>query len=275
LVLWLDAEGMKTAYTLSELAPSDSLIVVVADTLDAYGSGHHDVWAGSVGLVVVSVPQKEDGGEWLVGDETNELFAHEFAHGMGLLDEYNYGEPPDEDFPELRNVWKPESTAEDDPMATSTKALPWEDALKRDSAVPVCTLAGMKPCYGYLDAARNVQPCSEMDPNCAYVTRACQERSMFCVDFPCPGPIPGGCPQDIDPKLDLEIHPKCDDFAGAWEGAYYYTTKYYRSRRHCWMKEPGENIEFCDACRIYLNKYLCAYGDPLTCPAWEPTTGGC
>ena len=68
----------------------------------------------------------------------------------------------------------------------------------------------------------------------------------------------------------------CDKYAGAWEGAYYTPKGYYRARHHCRMQEIEADFEFCQACAIYIHKYLCAYGDPNTCVSdWATTMGGC
>ncbi len=273
LIVWLTAEGMKRAYALAELAPSVSMIVVIADAYDSYGGGHDEVWPGDVGLVVVSVTQLLDTatGEWLVDPNANSLFSHEFAHGMGLLDEYNYGSPPDPEFPTMRNVWNPKLSNPADPITAATDTIPWGRALASG-----CTVANMKACYGYLDSSGNVQPCSGIDTNCAYVTRGCQNRAMYCVDFPpCPGTSPAGCPSDIDPSLQLEVFDKCNDQAGAWEGGYYQPTGNYRSRRYCRMEDIIKGPDFCDACLIYLNDYLCVFGDKSTCPNWDVTKNPC
>lgn len=274
LVLWPTSEGMKRAYTLSEYASSISLIVVVADANGSYGGGYDEVWPGNVGLVVVSIPQIYDSvNGWLVDPNANNLFSHEFAHGLGLLDEYiGYVASPDPSFPELRNVWNPDPADSANPMATSTKQIPWKAALGRAASAASCTQFALKACYGYDDGTGTILQCSSADPNCAYVTRGCQNRAMYCVDFPsCT--MPAGCPTGLPPDQFLDVWSGCNTHAGAWEGAYYQQTGLYRSERYCRMQEITAGHDFCDACLIYLNDYMCA-GDP-SCIEWEVTRNPC
>jgi hypothetical protein len=280
-VLWMESGGLKEAYRLAGLAPSISLVVVIANVAHGYGAGYSEVWSGSIGLVVVGVPQECDAvtGKCVIDDAAYYLLSHEFGHGLGLLDEYNYGGKPSVTFPDQRNVWEPEPTWPAVITSSINRSIPWEDAMERPGG-NACTSADMEACYGYSSAACASCLCPGVNPECVYVPRACQDPSMYCHDNPCPGlppyPPPMVCPSHVDPTKDLFPPTECNKYPGAWEGAYYTPKGYYRARNHCRMQEIEGAFEFCEACAIYIHKYLCSYGDPNTCvPDWGTTMGGC
>jgi len=259
--LWIDKRGLKRAHRIAGQAPSISLVVIVANIHEKIGSGYWDVWPGQIGTVVVGVPQDLDSttGLWEVSENGKAFFAHELGHGLGLLDEYNYGWRAPLDPGTDRNVWRPQISLPETSTNQAAYPIPWEAALP-----PGCTTADMVSCCGRVNGTSGVQLCTNANPACVFVPGICQSTTDVCTPpisswVPSACTIPGTCPTVSDP-YKLQVTEDCDSDAGAWEGANYWPVGFYRARLNCRMVESYMHVPFCEGCAIYLRKHLCSYG---------------
>jgi hypothetical protein len=226
------------AIELAATIPGLKAVVVVANARLKAGGAQLLVTPQQTTVVVVGAhasPQGQ-GADWAIDEHAVALLAHELAHALGLLDEYdhlNTGQIPP--FQECRNVWKPDAPPQwptSPTWPTTAKPIPWHGVLTR-----CCTPQSMVRCQAH-------------EPDGICVLQDLEAAEAYCSFVPQAGNPNGAC----------FAPPECNVFPGAWEGAFYAPTDYYRSKESCRMESTGVNQQFCPACREYLDIYLEHFG---------------
>ena len=237
------------AILLTAAVPDVKTVVVVANARLMAGAAQVLVTPAQTTVVVVGshVASSDGGATWAIDENAVTLLAHELAHSLGLLDEYDHlNTPTVPPFQECRNVWKPDNPPQWPTSPTwpaTEKTIPWHGILKTG-----CTPADMARCQAHEpDGECVLEDLTTLQAYCAYVPRSGNPHG------PCYPP------------------PECDAFPGAWEGAHYSATDYYRARKSCRMSTLGVDQRFCEACREYLDIYLEHYGANATGSAWPET----
>jgi hypothetical protein len=212
------------------------VIVVVANLVVPAGGAPLDTAPSQTSVIAMGVPVEPiGGGRSRIGGQAHALLAHELAHAFGLLDEYAKlkgiappGLKPD------RNVWEPVEvpTWNASPPRGLTwpedeRPLPWQQVLADG-----CTPQTMVRCKGAGPQCELVGV-SEEEVQCSFVPRSAYPSCDGC--FP---------------------PTSCRAFPGAWEGAYYSETKFYRAAERCLMSHPSAGETFCPACTLHLDRYF-------------------
>jgi hypothetical protein len=226
-------------------------IVIVANMQIAAGGGQAVTSADGISLTVVGVPVVSSGATYALSPTAHLLFAHEFGHALGLLDEYGYeqGTAPDWEPPSNRNVWRPE-----EPAPFKNAGIPWGGS--------ACG-SGFHPCAcGAPSPPNQCELCSNfVSAHCSYVPAVCQDHHN--AGDPA---IPDDCrPMIPQPEPDdLCMPAESLTFATAWEGAFYQREGYWRRRKTCQMEQLSP-VGFCEACTQRIDAVLCEHAS-TACP---------
>lgn len=265
-VFWTDSPGQEAAYHLAQRLPDESdveIVVVVVNVQEDAGAGLYNANLDVDRLVFVGVVLEptDSGLETQVSEATHLTFAHEMGHALGLLDEYQVNSRPPRPPDSNRNVWVTATTTTSagslaaSGLSSATAEPPWEAALGD------CDAASMVPCCGGPSGTVTCKVCSGISSaSCHKVPAICQDALHFCY-----GPYTELCVlqascaiEGFEPK-QLCAPEDCEGPVGAWEGAVYSRTDYFRAKRYCRMKELESQHGFCEACALYLSNRIFTY----------------
>jgi len=250
--LWTGTTGQADAFDLALgiWDPAIDAVVIVSNTAAPLGGGAPAGTTESLGLAVVGIPVDDAS---RVTDKAGQLFAHELAHVLGLLDEYADATGIDvvdaeSWFPPDRNVWRPVDLCWAPPAAPDPP-IPWAALLTCGSFIESASCEEGDPLPACADVWVPVHP---LGSDC--VLDSSTEAPEWCV--PCR--LTRGC------MCPSSISAPCFGAVGLWEGGFYQPTGHYRSQYTCRMDRLAE--PFCRACERHLTIKLAAHGPRGVCP---------